>query len=195
MTEFLVLFSEQEGPKLRAGSTIFEQAEQIEEWMKGSQEVQDRWLISRVKGGLVQLPPEICLFHNLQSLCLHDNLLEDLPPGIGKLVNLTELILSNNQIKVLPPEIRGLTALTFFDISHNKLEEIPQEIEYLAACKRFMFIGNQLRSLPDCLMKLEREVAILVQDNPFPAGYLEAYQQRLEAHRRLHPKQGPSLLR
>ncbi|MGB8508644.1 MAG: hypothetical protein WCD76_09580, partial [Pyrinomonadaceae bacterium] len=83
---------------------------------------------------LSELPPEICLLHNLQALNLNGNLLTTLPAEINQLTKLTRLYIASNQFQTLPPELWNLTNLETLDLgvvySFQTFNEAPDEYDY-----------------------------------------------------------------
>src|SRR5688572_10762815 len=80
---------------------------------------------------LTDLPSELWLLPQLESLYLHRNRLRSLPAEIGLLINLQTLSLDFNQLTNLPPEIQQLTYLQGLYVSDNQLTSLPPEIGQL----------------------------------------------------------------
>ncbi len=147
--------------------SIIDQAEQMRNWMKESQEVQNCEILDLSNLGFVQWPPEICLFRNLRNLDLSYNQLQILPIEIRNLEALEELNLSHNQLRTLPAEIGFLQALEKLILSSNQLRTLPPQIGNLRALKWLGFSNNLLLELPAEIGNLEDLEVLNLGNNPF----------------------------
>ena len=105
---------------------------------------------------------------------------------------LRRLVLSNNQL-MIPPDVRGNTALRTLDLSGNRLREISD----ISGNPRLSFLfltNNDLTTLPDAIFNMAAQSWVDADKNLFSVRYIEAFQERLRAHRLQYPGQGPQVL-
>lgn len=107
--------------------------------------------------GLHQIPKEILLFKNLESLSLEDNDLSQADFSIlRQLPKLKKLKLQECRLKRIPSSIFSLTALEEFDIYSNYISEIPEALFNLSNLKSLQIGGNNLKSLSSNISKLSK---------------------------------------
>jgi Leucine-rich repeat (LRR) protein len=106
--------------------------------------------------GLAEVPPEIGLLSELETLLLSRNRLTRLPAEIGNLKKLQRLYISNNALSVLPPELWRLPRLRILDLSNNQIGELPAGIGQLTSVQNLSLEGNNLARLPEELGQLTR---------------------------------------
>jgi Leucine-rich repeat (LRR) protein len=94
------------------------------------------------------LPKEIGNLKNLKEINLSMGNLESLPPQIGNLKNLEELKLEGNKLRTLPKEIGLCKNLKKIDLDDNMMESLPKEIGNLKKLETIYINGNKLTSLP-----------------------------------------------
>ncbi len=93
----------------------------------------------------------------------------------------------------------GLTELNLDE--QLSLEEIDLSDNSLTALNlarqpslRHLDLGrNELTQLPDSILSLPRNATVVVDENPFPDGYIADFRQRVRAHRAAHPAEGPTI--
>jgi len=103
---------------------------------------------------LTELPENLGLMKNLESLYIQNNYLTSLPGSIGLLENLNVLKLGGNNLKSLPDEIGFLQNLEKLTVWKNQISELPATIGNLRGLKYFSLWGNPIEKLPDEIMKL-----------------------------------------
>ncbi|UYP43759.1 hypothetical protein NEF87_000044 [Candidatus Lokiarchaeum ossiferum] len=99
--------------------------------------------------GLIKIPENIGLLHNLKKLSISWNRLKALPPSICKLFNLVELKVDHNNITKLPDEIGAISCLEELFLNNNKLQEIPSSFGNLRKLKIVDFSNNELNNFPE----------------------------------------------
>ena len=97
---------------------------------------------------LTTLPPEICLFHNLQILRLRGNPITLLPEDFNDLQNLVELDLSNTKISWLPGDF-DLPLLKQLDLSNTRLAYLPHAFNLPNLEVLNLSNSQSFRRLPD----------------------------------------------
>ncbi|XP_065083103.1 leucine-rich repeat-containing protein 57-like [Ochlerotatus camptorhynchus] len=93
---------------------------------------------------ITEVPEQISLLQNLESLNLSQNLVEALPKTIGKLRNLCCLKLGENKLTRMPKEIGTLENLEVLDLSKNRLTEVPTELANCTKLKDLILDDNYL---------------------------------------------------
>lgn len=103
-------------------------------------------------GNIQQLPPTICILKKLAYLhCIKQKLI-DIPANIGLLENLQSLKLSGNYLANLPDTMWAhLKNLTCLDLSHNSLTEIPRDIRLCEHLKNLDLSFNSIQYVPKIL--------------------------------------------
>jgi Leucine-rich repeat (LRR) protein len=96
---------------------------------------------------LVELPHEIGMLKNLQSLAAHDNHLTHIPDTIGKLEALGKMSLHSNSLKALPSTFGNLTSLKWLSLHFNKFENLPTSFSNLSQLQRLSLHHNALTEL------------------------------------------------
>ena len=75
------------------------------------------------------LPEILCsLCHSLAELWIHSNVLIDLPLNMSMLTDLQTLTLSSNRLRRLPDIFNSMTSLNELWIQQNPLGQVPQSI-------------------------------------------------------------------
>ncbi|MEN9654852.1 MAG: hypothetical protein RL235_964 [Chlamydiota bacterium] len=118
---------------------------------------------------LRQIPPEIGLLVNLQTLDLKNNQLTALPPEFGSLKGLQYLYLNNNQLTSLPPEFGGLRGLKVLHLHNNQLTTLPPEFGGLTRLEVLHLHNNQLTALPSEFGGLTRLQHLYLNNNQLTA--------------------------
>jgi Leucine-rich repeat (LRR) protein len=100
--------------------------------------------------GLVTVPAEVFsgLAGTLREIDLADNKLGNLPAEVGLCTQLESLLLFKNELTSLPEEIGGCTALKTLNVFNNKLAALPEGISRCAALEVCNMGSNKLKSLP-----------------------------------------------
>ena len=127
----------------------------------------------------------------LERIYLRQNRLTE-PPVVNKNAELTTLDLSSNALKK-GPDVRQNLKLRTLDLSINELTEVP-DVSQNTSLTQLILTDNQLTELPDFILILSKTCRIDVTDNRFSEEYIEAFQEKLEKHRREHPGQGPDVV-
>lgn len=104
--------------------------------------------------GLAEVPPEIGLLTDLETLLLSRNRIARLPPELGNLKKLKRLYLSNNALSVLPAELGKMPQLRILDLSNNQIGELPVAIGQLSSLRDLALKSNNLTHLPEELGRL-----------------------------------------
>ncbi|TYI41983.1 hypothetical protein ES332_A01G065800v1 [Gossypium tomentosum] len=92
------------------------------------------------------LPKEIGNLTMLNTLQLHNNMIEGVPEQIGDLFNLETLGLSSNQLKgYLPPSIGNLTRLRILNLYNNSQTGVPHQIGNLMDLEKLSIHSNMLK--------------------------------------------------
>lgn len=115
-----------------------------------------------------EIPADLGLLLNLESLVLSDNQLEKVHPPAGKLEKLTILDLSINHLKgPVPAWIKEFTNLKKLDLSNNQLTgTIPSWIKELKNLKELDLGNNQLTgTIPGWIGDLENLEKICLDGN------------------------------
>ncbi|XP_020285649.1 leucine-rich repeat-containing protein 40-like [Pseudomyrmex gracilis] len=97
---------------------------------------------------LEELSPEIGSLRKLTLINLSENKLEKLPTQFYMLEELCELHLRNNHISILEPEIGNLIMLTHLDLSYNNLSDLPIGMGYLVRLVTLNLCHNTIKELP-----------------------------------------------
>lgn len=106
--------------------------------------------------------------------------LTELPPGLERLTFLKTIDLSFNQLTVFPASLSK--TLERFYLHNNLIETLP-ECEF-RKLKTLSLYNNRLREIPELFFRgFNRRTVINMEGNPFPDGYDEEIQQRLESRR------------
>lgn len=109
------------------------------------------------KSGLHEIPKEILLFKNLESLSLEDNDLSKADFSIiQQLTKLKKLKLQECRLTKIPYSVFSLSNLEDFDIYLNDITEIPPELFKLTNLKALQIGGNKLYSLSPDISKLTK---------------------------------------
>ncbi|HEY6436582.1 MAG TPA: hypothetical protein VIY47_08330, partial [Ignavibacteriaceae bacterium] len=107
------------------------------------------------KSGLREIPNEILLFKNLESLSLEDNDLSKADFSILKqLTKLKKLKLQECKLTEIPTTVFSLKYLEEFDIYLNEISEIPEELFTLTKLKGLQIGGNNLKTLSPNISRL-----------------------------------------
>jgi Leucine-rich repeat (LRR) protein len=93
------------------------------------------------------LPLGIQELHNLRTLDLSGNRLEEVSFQMGRFPALESLILQGNRLSRFP-DIGGCTTLTKLDVSENAIHEIPEWIEHLQGLQEVQANRCGLEQLP-----------------------------------------------
>lgn len=113
--------------------------------------------VSLWKCGLKEVPKEILLFRNLESLSLEEN---DLGRAdfsfLGQLTKLKKLNLRECRLNEIPSSVFSLKELEEFDIYLNHITEIPNELFKLSNLKALQIGGNDLKTLSPEIARLTR---------------------------------------
>ena len=96
---------------------------------------------------LTELPPEINLFENLDSLCLFSNHLTSLPNELN-LPHLRKMSLIGNLLTEFPINLNLFPHLIWLDLSANHLTKLPSSISN-CFLRVLHLAGNPLIELPD----------------------------------------------
>lgn len=87
-----------------------------------------------------EIPTELLLLSNMETLDLSVNKIRSIPTELSSLKNLKKLQLSSNNIKNIPTEIALLLNLELLDLSFNMIELIPTTIGLLNNnCHLFLY--------------------------------------------------------
>ena len=109
------------------------------------------------KCGLTNIPKEILLFKNLESLSLEAN---DLGKAdftiLNHLSKLKKLKLQECRLTTIPASVLNLQHLEEFDIYLNDIAEIPEEFYKLSNLKALQIGGNKFKSLSPLIAKLTK---------------------------------------
>lgn len=109
------------------------------------------------KSGLNEIPKEILLFKNLETLSLEDNDLSKADFSIlDQLPKLKKLKLQECRLTKIPSVVFNLSNLEEFDIYLNDITEIPIELFNLTNLKALQIGGNRLKSLSPAISKLTK---------------------------------------
>ncbi|XP_058834530.1 uncharacterized protein LOC131691871 [Topomyia yanbarensis] len=110
---------------------------------------------------LEELPEQISLLVNLETLDVSQNEIKALPKSLGCLHNLTVLKLNQNMLTHLPQEVGQLVNLEVLDVSNNRLNEIPVELSQCVNIKELILNDNQpLVQIPQKLFTLPQLVYV-----------------------------------
>lgn len=90
----------------------------------------------------------------ITDIYLKENLIANIPKDIYLFENLESLYLSGNDITELPKEISRLRCLKCLDVSGNRLKRIPDEIGDARNLKFLIFDENELCEIPLRLSEL-----------------------------------------
>ncbi|KAL7551747.1 hypothetical protein ACHAWF_014941, partial [Thalassiosira exigua] len=111
------------------------------------------------------------------SIDLSENsLLGQIPVEIVLLENLETLTLTMNFISAIPTELFGMNSLKVIDLDKNLLEEIPSGISSTNSNLEALYLSNnQLQDIPDGLFPQLRQLKVLWLSNnriasPLPSG-------------------------
>jgi Leucine-rich repeat (LRR) protein len=109
------------------------------------------------KSGLTEIPKEILLFKNLESISLEDNNLRKADFSVLKqLTKLKKLKLQECRLTEIPSVVFALTNLEEFDIYLNNISNIPDELFDLKNLKALQIGGNNLKTLSPSISKLTK---------------------------------------
>lgn len=97
---------------------------------------------------IANIPKDIYLFENLESLYLSGNDITELPKEISRLRCLKCLDVSGNRLKRIPDEIGDARNLKFLIFDENELCEIPLRLSELRYLRYLSVCDNQLQWLP-----------------------------------------------
>lgn len=120
--------------------------------------------------GLQEIPPDIFLLKNLETLNVSCNHMTQITPFVGKLNKLKELIIYCNNLKELPDTLWNLPALEKVEMDSNLVLNVPQNaiivfdgannnvINYLFAWKsRFRWSDEDIkRAMGKCVVGWEK---------------------------------------
>ncbi|XP_058466306.1 uncharacterized protein LOC131439385 [Malaya genurostris] len=101
----------------------------------------------------------------LRFICLAGNLLEDIPEQISLLVDLETLDVSQNTITLLPRSLGCLRNLTVLKLSENKLTSLPREIGLLANLEMLDVSNNRLNEIPVELSQCLNLKELIINEN------------------------------
>ena len=96
---------------------------------------------------LTELPLDICLLTDLETLNCSHNHLQEVPELFEQLKEMNELDLSFNLLKRLPQVVYKFRALSRLNCEHNAIEHIDTALLNLQRLKFFVFDHNQLDSV------------------------------------------------
>ena len=100
------------------------------------------------------IPKEVQYLHNLKSIYLDHNNLQNFPVELLALTNLETLSIKKNKIKSIPIGIDRLIKLKKLYLTHNKLTSIPKEVSNMIKLNSIRVYSNKIESLPEELKKL-----------------------------------------
>lgn len=112
-----------------------------------------------------EIPPEIGLLTNLETLELPENNLKNLPVEIGQLHKLKSLDLTRNDLKRLPEEISGLSNLRNLSLANNQLDSLPTVFFRLNKLETLYLGNNNFSVLPADFGKLTRLKDLVIFNN------------------------------
>eukprot|EP00271_Cylindrocystis_brebissonii_P019018 TRINITY_DN5592_c0_g1_i1.p1 TRINITY_DN5592_c0_g1~~TRINITY_DN5592_c0_g1_i1.p1 ORF type:complete len:275 (+),score=43.33 TRINITY_DN5592_c0_g1_i1:137-961(+) len=107
------------------------------------------------ENSLTSLPPSIGRLKSLKVLALDSNRLTGLPEEVGLLDRLERLSLSGNALQSLPVSIGRLQKLVQIDVRQNRIRELPSSIGGCQALEEIMANGNLIQGLPDSMCQLK----------------------------------------
>ena len=108
------------------------------------------------------LPREIALFTQLETLYIRKHKFTWLPKEIGNLKNLKEINLSMGNLESLPPQIGNLKNLEELKLEGNKLRTLPKEIGLCKNLRKIDLNDNFIKSLPKEIGNLKKLETIWV---------------------------------
>lgn len=110
-----------------------------------------------------ELPKEIYLFKNLESLSLRGLKLTDFPAGINMLTSLKFLDISKNKLDVFPLTICKLSNLEVLVAHKNPLTYLPHAMGMMTNLKYIDLWETPVTDLPESMEELEFLVYIDLQ--------------------------------
>ena len=116
-------------------------------------------------GDYSEIPTEIGLLTNLETLELPENNLKSLPAEIGQLHKLKTLDLTRNDLKRLPEEISGLSNLRYLALANNQIDSLPTGFFKLAKLETLYLGNNNFSVLPPDFGKLTRLKDLVLYNN------------------------------
>lgn len=116
--------------------------------------------------GIYNIPSEITLLHNLETLYLDGNKLQCIPAEINQLHNLRKLHLNDNYIQFIPREMYQLNNLQELHLQCNQLQSISRKISQLHNLHTLNLSTNCLRSVPSEIGSLYNLYFLSLSKNP-----------------------------
>jgi len=108
-----------------------------------------------------------CVLSKLESLDLHQNLLENIPHVIPwAFPNLKELHLGFNNIRSDQQSLNECTNLEYLDLSNNKISDFPVGVWGMQHLYYLNMENNELSSIPCEIALLPKMKSLLISGNP-----------------------------
>lgn len=115
---------------------------------------------------LTKVPDALFELNDLEVLDLTNNQLTTFPKAVENLHQLSTLLLSANTLEELPDNVCQLNSLKTLDVAYNNLKTIPEAISKLRQLTTLNLSFNELDEMPKPLCELKRLTTLNVRFNP-----------------------------
>jgi Leucine-rich repeat (LRR) protein len=115
--------------------------------------------------GLMAFPEEIFEDTSLRSLSLFGNKLSDVPAEISVFSQLETLYLGRNSFEKFPEEICALKKLRILSLAYNDIDSIPDCICEMPSLEWIYLNNNKLVHLPDSIGRLRKLEQLTLKRN------------------------------
>lgn len=112
------------------------------------------------KQKLKQVPEDILLFSNLESLSLRKNKLKEIKLDLSSLTQIKTLNLSKNKLNNIPKWVYQLPKLEELNLSQNPINKIDPEINQLTLLLIFDCWDCELKELPLEMKELQKLIEV-----------------------------------
>lgn len=116
--------------------------------------------------GLYEIPKQVYLLNNLETLNLYNNNIKYIDEKIINLKNLKSLSLSGNCFDKFPIEIFKLENLEYLYLDNLNLSDLPKEIGNLKNLKCISLNFNKLKYIPEIILDLKNLEELYLFSNP-----------------------------